>query len=100
MFSQFTSLRDSQHPSFGDVTDKFGVTFHVLKLKENWSVSLKSKHSSFFFFKLHSVFGIIWEGICMDRFDCTVSIPIKFENRNIIYAEGNPIPILFEIGIL
>jgi hypothetical protein len=36
----------------------------------------------------------------MDRFDCTVSMPIKFENRNIIYAEGNPIPILFEIGIL
>ena len=28
----------------------------------------------------------------MDRFDCTVSIPIKFENGNIICAEGNPIP--------
>ena len=33
----------------------------------------------------------------MDRFDRTyVSMPIKFENRNIICAEGNPIPILSE----
>ena len=32
----------------------------------------------------------------MDRFDCTVSIPIKFENGNIICAEGYPIPILSE----
>ena len=34
----------------------------------------------------------------MDRFDRTVSIAIKFENRNIICAEGNPIPILSESG--
>jgi hypothetical protein len=32
----------------------------------------------------------------MDRFDRTVSMPIKFENRNIICAEGNPILILSE----
>ena len=50
----------------------------------------------FLLFKVHSVFEIIWEGICMDRFTRTVSMPIKFENRNIICAEGNPIPILSE----
>lgn len=35
-------------------------------------------------------------GYFMDRFERTVSIPIKFENGNIICADGNPIPKLSE----
>ena len=65
------------------------------KTKIKLECKLKLKQSSFFF-KVYSVFEIIWEGICMDRFDCTVSMPIKFENRNIICAEGYPISILSE----